>query len=89
MLDNRLIIVGDDGKEIEMEILLTFDGEKLEKKYVVYFDPNAAEEDQCLFASAYDDNNNLFPVETDEEWEYIQEVIDCYYAELAEEEPKN
>ena len=76
-------------QEIEMEILLTFDGEKLEKKYVVYFDPNANEEDQCLFASAYDDNNNLFPVETDEEWEYIQEVIDCYYAELAEEEPKN
>ena len=31
MLDNRLIIVGEDGKEIEMEILLTFDGEKLEK----------------------------------------------------------
>ena len=56
-----------------MEILFTFEDEEHGKKYVVFADPDVESEE--VFASAYDDAGNLLPVESDEEWAMIEEVI--------------
>lgn len=77
MLDSNSLYVTDEaGNEKRMEILFTFEDEDHGKKYVVFMDPN--EESDEVFASAYDDEGVLLPVETDEEWQMIEEVIGAF-----------
>ena len=40
MEENQLVVINDDGTEIVMEILFTFDNEEYDKQYVLYVDPN-------------------------------------------------
>lgn len=85
MLETNTLFVRDEsGKEVEMEILFTFEDEATKKKYVVFEDPN--DEDGEVFASAYDDEGNLLPVETDSEWQMIEEVLGAFSAEEENEE---
>ncbi|MCI8540015.1 MAG: DUF1292 domain-containing protein [Erysipelotrichaceae bacterium] len=73
---NTLFVRDEDGKELEMEILFTFEDEERKKKYVVFSDPQS--EDGEVFASAYDDAGNLLPIETDSEWEMVEEVLGAF-----------
>ena len=78
--DNNKMTIIDEGKEIELEILFTFeDTERFKKKYVLYMDPN--DEDGNLNASIYDDEGNLYPIESDEEWEMVEEVFGAFVDE--------
>ena len=63
---NTMFVTDESGNEKEMEILFTFEDEEKGRKYVVFADPE--DEGEEVFASAYDDEGNLMPVETDEEW---------------------
>ena len=77
MLDsNSLYVVDENGNEKQMTILFTFESDEYQRKYVVFEDPS--KEDGEVFASAYDDDGNLLPVETDEEWSMIEEVIGAF-----------
>ena len=77
MLDSSSLYVNDEnGNEKRMEILFTFEDEDHGKKYVVFLDPE--EEEGEVDASAYDDDGNLIPVETDAEWQMIEEVIGAF-----------
>lgn len=77
MLDSSSLYVNDEnGNEKRMEILFTFEDEDHGKKYVVFLDPE--EEEGEVYASAYDDDGNLIPVETDAEWQIIEEVIGAF-----------
>lgn len=77
MLDSNSLYVTDElGNEKRMEILFTFEDEEHGKKYVVFADPDVESEE--VFASAYDDAGNLLPVESDEEWAMIEEVISAF-----------
>lgn len=73
---NSLFITDENGKEVEMEILFTFDDEGRSKKYVVFCDPK--DESGEVFASCYDDEGNLLPIETDEEWAMVEEVLGAF-----------
>lgn len=73
---NTLFVRDENGKEMEMEILFTFEDEGTQKKYVVFQDPE--DEDGEVFASAYDEDGNLLPVETDAEWAMIEEVLGAF-----------
>lgn len=80
MLDSNTLFVKDEtGKEIEMEILFTFENEELKKQYVVFVDPS--DEDGEVFASCYDDEGNLLPIETESEWEMVEEVLGAFNEE--------
>ena len=46
------------------------------KRYVVFADPEVESDE--VFASAYDDDGHLLPVETEEEWQMIEEVIGAF-----------
>ena len=77
MLDSSSLYVTDEnGNEKRMEILFTFEDDNHAKKYVVFIDPE--EEEGEVFASAYDDEGNLIPVESDAEWQMIEEVIGAF-----------
>lgn len=77
MKDNTIYIIDDDGKEVEMKIFLTFDYE--DKQYVVVYDQNNEEE---LYPFVYDEQGNLFPVESEEELTVIDEVVSAYEEEI-------
>ena len=77
MLDsNSLYVKDENGNEKRMTILFTFDNEVTKKQYVVFLDPEQDEDE--VFASAYDENGQLLPIETDEEWEMVEEVINTF-----------
>lgn len=75
---NTLFVRDEDGAEMEMEILFTFEDEATKKKYVVFQDPQ--DEDGEAFASAYDEDGNLLPIESDSEWQMVEEVLGAFSA---------
>lgn len=80
---NKIQVIDDQGNEKEFEVLFTFNSEELGKQYVLYYD-SLVDEPQ-VFASIYDDAGQLFPIETPEEWEMIEEVFQSFMAESEEE----
>ena len=72
-------IVNDEGKEIECEVLFTFDSKETKKSYIVYTD-NTLDEDgnTKVYASVYDptgQNPSLLPVESEKEWDVIENIL--------------
>ena len=89
--ENKIIIIDAEGKERECEILLTYTSEETGKNYVVLYPIDAleGEEDEMdLFAYSFveteDGTGELFALETDEEYEMINDVIDQFYQEQAD-----
>lgn len=76
MNENKIFIMNDDGKEVEMNILLTFDAN--DKNYVVVYD---AKDEDSLYAFIYDEEGNLFAVEDEEELAMVDEVISAFEKE--------
>ena len=77
MLDsNSLYVKDENGNEKRMTILFTFDNEVTKKQYVVFQDPEQDEDE--VYASAYDENGQLLPIETGEEWQMVEEVINTF-----------
>ena len=76
MKEDSIFITDDNGKEVEMKILLTFEAN--EKKYVVVYEENNEDE---LYSFVYDDDGNLYQIETDEELQMVNEVVGAYEEE--------
>ena len=79
MKENSIFITDEDGKEVEMRILMTFEANQ--KKYVVVYDETNEDE---LYPFVYDDEGNLFAVEDEEEMAMIDEVVSAYEEEEKE-----
>ena len=76
MLDsNSLYVQDENGNEKRMIILFTFDSEDYGAQYVVFQDPEAEEE---VYVSRYNDQGELLPIESDEEWDMVEEVINTF-----------
>ncbi len=87
--DNTFTIVDKDGKEIECEVLFTFESDETKKNYIVYTDNSKDEEGNVkVYASIYNpnrENTELMPIETDREWKVIETILDT----IQEESKKN
>lgn len=83
-------VVNEDGKEVECEVLFTFESDETGKNYIVYTDNTEDEEGNALiYASTYDpdgDLTKLQPIETDEEWEMIERILEELQNEVGEDE---
>ena len=84
---NKGVKLFENNKEIEMEILFTFEDKG--KQYVLYFDLADSSEDTEVFASIYDKDGNLYPVEDDKEWDLIDEVLQQFINEQEDDSPKS
>ncbi|MFV0498668.1 MAG: DUF1292 domain-containing protein [Bacilli bacterium] len=79
MNEDKIVIITEDGKEIEYNILLSFRIDDYDKDYVAYFG-----EEEEIFVSSYvadGDGGNLFDIEDDKEWDRIEEVIETFLLE--------
>jgi len=76
-MDNETIFVVDEsGKEKEMTVLFTVESTVSKKNIVCYFDPE--DEEGQVFASIYDEAGNLFAIEDEKEWDFIEEVFGAF-----------
>ena len=78
--DNQLIFTDDEGKEQICDILFTYDSEEFNKSYVFFTkeDPEYLDEIQVSCAAYIpndDGTGELVAVESDEEWEMLEEVF--------------
>lgn len=87
--ENTFKIIDKDGKEIEFEILFTFESDETNKNYMVYTDNTTNEEGNTkVYASVFNPNAEpleLLPVETEREWKVIETII----TSIEEENKKN
>ena len=80
-------IINDEGKEIECEVLFTFESDETKKNYIVYTDNTIDEEGNTkVYASIYnpdEDETKLLPIETDKEWKIIETILEELQNETA------
>ncbi|QBP40827.1 DUF1292 domain-containing protein [Paenisporosarcina antarctica] len=90
----NITIIDDNGTEQLCEVLFTFESEEFNKSYVLYY-PIAAEEDENeeieIHASAFTPSEDgkdgdLLPIESDEEWDVIEEMLNTFLDEEEDEE---
>lgn len=77
-------ILDVDGEEVTCEVILGFTNDDTGKEYIIYTDNTSDENDQLnIYASQVDpeDANNILPIETDEEYAFVQEVLDSMMSE--------
>ena len=78
-------VINDEGKEIECEVLFTFESNETGKNYMVYTDNTIDEEGNTkVYASIYnpdEDETKLLPIETEKEWKIIETILEEIQAE--------
>lgn len=86
MEEKVFTVIDEDGIEVEYEVVLTFKSEEFKKSYVVYKLPG--DENEEVFAAIFDEENkdggNLIQVETDEEWDMLDEVLNSFLEDSEE-----
>ena len=79
-MKNEKIIAEINGQRAEFDVYFTFICQQLNKAYIGYTDHTLDEEGkEKLYVSAYDPNvgiNELSDIQTQEEWDLINSVID-------------
>lgn len=90
----HITIVDENGNEQLCEIIHTFDSEEFGKSYVLYSLVGAEEDDEGqieIFASSFIPSENgedgeLEPIETEAEWDLIEDVLNALEDELDDED---
>lgn len=81
-------VFDDQGKEVECEVLFTFESDETKKNYMVYTDNTVDEEGNTkVYASVYnpdEDETRLMPIETEKEWQIIETILDELQNEIKE-----
>ena len=77
--NGKFIITNNKGEELECDVLFTFDDDKLKKSYIVFTDNTKDDNGQIrVYANTYDPTGkdmSLGKIETDEEWDNIQNIL--------------
>ena len=88
--ENTFKIIDKDGKEIEFEILFTFESDETNKNYMVYTDNTLDEQNNTkVYAAIYNPEGegvNLSPIETEKEWKIVETILEEVQAEFSNDE---
>lgn len=73
-------VFDEEGKEVECEVLFTFESDETGKNYMVYTDNTTDEEGNTkVYASIYEpdkEETKLEPIETEKEWKIIETILE-------------
>ena len=91
--ENKFKIIDKKGKEVEFEVLFTFESDETKKNYMVYTD-NSKDKDgnTKVYASVFEPNKDpleLLPVETEREWKVIETILESIQSENKKEKEEN
>lgn len=92
--ERHITVIDEDGNEQLCEVIHTFYSEQFDKSYVLYSIVGAEEDEEGLvtiYAAAFTPSENgedgeLQDIETEEEWDLIEDVINALEDQLDEEE---
>ncbi|WP_461214332.1 DUF1292 domain-containing protein [Lacticaseibacillus sp. GG6-2] len=85
--DEQLItLVDDKGNEELYQVLFTFDSEDYGKSYVLLYPQSASDDEEVeiqAFSFTPDANGDasqgdLYPIEDDDEWDMVEEVLNTF-----------
>ena len=85
MEENKFKVINKKGKEVEFEVLFTFESDETKKNYMVYTD-NTKDKDgnTKVYASVFEPDKEpleLLPVETEREWKVIETILESIQEE--------
>ncbi len=88
-MERELLVVTDEnGKDIQCEIIMTFDSDEFNKSYVVY--QIKGDETGEYYAASFNpedgDEGRLGELETEEEWNLVEEVLESFLEDEEEAE---
>ena len=91
--ENVFKIIDKNGKEVEFEVLFTFESDETKKNYMVYTD-NSKDKDgnTKVYASVFVPDKEpleLLPVETEREWKVIETILESIGEESKKQEENN
>ncbi len=82
---NKFTVIDKNGKEVECEVLFTFDSEETGKNYIVYTDNTKDVNGNIrVFASIYDpskEDSELMPIKSQKEWKIIETILESIQEE--------
>ena len=83
-------ITNSEGKEVECEVLFTFESEETGKSYIVYTDNTKDEAGNTrVYASIYKPSEEgttaLEPIESEKEWKIIGKILEELQASVKEQ----
>jgi uncharacterized protein YrzB (UPF0473 family) len=92
--EKQITVVDEQGNEQLCEVLFTFESDKFNKSYVLYYPLGADQDDEEeieIHASAFQEGDEgqegeLKPIETEEEWDMIEEMLNTFLDEEEEGE---
>ncbi|MBM7691865.1 uncharacterized protein YrzB (UPF0473 family) [Peribacillus deserti] len=91
--EKNITVVDENGNEQLCEVLFTFESDETGKSYVLYYPigSDQDEEDIEIHASSFvpsadNEDGELQPIETEEEWEMVEEMLNTFLAEEGDEE---
>lgn len=77
--NSKFTIKNNNGEELECEVLFTFDSDEFKKSYIIFTDNSLDEFGNVkVYANTYDPSGesiDLGKIETDKEWEVIEELL--------------
>ena len=89
--DNTFIVVNDFGEDVQCEILFVYEDEETGVNYIAYTDNTMDEEGNTkVYASRFDptkENPTLYPLESAEEWEKMEQLLASLSDDEDSEEP--
>ena len=63
----------ENGNKKNLTIYFTYHSDNFDKDYVIFYDP---EDQDSLLACSFDEEGNLFEIESEEEYKELDEIID-------------
>ena len=63
----------ENGNKKNLTIYFTYHSDNFDKDYVILYDP---EDQDSLLACSFDEEGNLFEIESEEEYKELDEIID-------------
>lgn len=93
MKKNTFTLIDENGKEVEYDVLFTFESEETNKNYIVYTDQTKDDVGNIqVYASIYDPDNpnsKLDPIETEKEWKVIETILSTLQEEIKKKQENN
>ena len=88
--ENYIMAYDEDGNKVKLNILFTFASDEFEKSYViVYEEQDESDEEIELQAFSYeeisDQDGQLHAIETEEEWDMVEEVLATFIDDSPED----
>jgi uncharacterized protein YrzB (UPF0473 family) len=84
-----IYIPDEDGNEEEFEVIMKFEVDDSDKKYMMVVPVDGDEETDEVYAFRYEEDGDdlqLFTIEDEQEWEMVEETFNTLVAEMESDE---